>query len=283
LTTADLTIAEHRFKRPSIFQKVCAHEIAELSAEAWKAYRRSDFGGAIRLFEQIHGFDSENPGHLLGLMYGCYRMDNYVQAGEWAAKIVTHSKASVKQIAEANDVQGDINWQARKYETAQTFYQNVFDLHASHALDREAQAKLATLALESSTARIRIRQVLIDQKSRTYRMNLLHEVINEIPEWGLAFYLAGRQLHSDQKYAASNDCLVKAAAFGLPHRSLEIENTRLFALNLYHLRQYEQAISQFHRLAEDEVLPIGVALNAADWIKRCEWEKQKGEITQLRN
>ena len=151
-------------------------------------------------------------------------------------------------------------------------------LHASDALNREAQAKLSTLALESSTAQARVRQVLIEQKSSIFRINLLHEVIDEVPEWGLAFYFVGRQLHFDQEYAASNDYLVKAAAFRLPHQILRIENTRLFALNLYHLRQYEQAISQFQRLAADDALPLGLTLNAEDWIERCEWEKQRGEI-----
>ncbi len=274
LTTADLTTAEHRLKRRSIFQKRCAHEVAELSAEAWRAYRQSDFERAIRLFNRIHEFDPDNPRHLRGLMHAHYRTGDYAQASQWVRKIIAHPAATTRQIAEAKNVGGDMDWGAGKHESAQALYQEVSALNVSDSLSREARAKLETLALESPTARSRIKQVLIGKESNTSRLNLLHEVIDEMPKWGLAFYLIGRQLHFDQQYAASNDYLVKAAAFGLPHRDLKIENTRLFAINLYHLRQYDGAISQFRRLAEDDDLPLGSILSAEDWIERCEWEKQ---------
>ena len=274
LTTADLTTAEHRLKRRSIFQKRCAHEVAELSADAWRAYRQSDFERAIRLFIRIHEFDPDNPRHLRGIMHAHYRTGDYAQSRNWARKIIAHPVAATRQIAEAKNVGGDIDWGAGKHESAQTLYQEVLELNASDTLNREAHAKLETLSLESSTARSRMRQVLIGRESNTSRINLLHEVVDEIPEWGLALYLIGRQLHLDGQYAASNDYLVKAAAFGLPHRVLKMENTRLFAINLYHLRQYDGAISQFRRLAEDDDLPLGSNLSAEDWIERCEWEKQ---------
>ena len=173
-----------------------------------------------------------------------------------------------------------MDWGAGNHESAQARYQEVLTLNASDALNRKAHAKLAALALESPRVRSRMKQVLIGEESNTSRMNLLHEVVNEIPEWGLAFYLIGRQLHFDERYAASNDYLVKAAAFGLPHRGLRIENTRLFAINLYHLRQYDGAISQFRRLAEDDDLPLGSILGAVDWIERCEWEKRRVDTAQ---
>ncbi len=280
LTPEDLTMAEHRLKRGSIFQKTCAHEIAELSAKAWRAYRQSNFARAIRLFNRIHEFDSEDPRHLRGLMYAHYRTGDYDQASNWAKKITAHPAATTRQIAEAKSVQGDLNWGAGRHESAQTLYQEVSALNASDALSREAHAKLATLALESTTARSRMKQVLIGKESNTSRLNLLHEVIDEMPEWGLALYIIGRQLHLDQGYAASNDYLVKAAAFGLPHRVLRIENTRLFAINLYHLRQYDGAMSQFQRLSEDNDLPLGSTLAAKDWIERCEWEKGREDTAQ---
>ena len=273
LTPADLTSAEHRLKRRSIFQKRCAHEIAELSADAWKAYRQSEFARAAKLFNRIHGFDSGDPRHLRGLMYSNYRAGDYTQAGDWAEKIIAHPAATTRQVAEAKSVRGDLNWGAGKHESAQALYREVSALNASDALSRQAHAKLASLSLESSTARSRMKQVLIGEESSASRMNLLHEVVDELPEWGLAYYLIGRQLHLDQEHAASNDYLVKAAAFGLPHRVLGIENTRLFAINLYHLRQYDSAISQFRRLSEDDDLSLGLILNAKDWIERCEWEK----------
>ena len=275
LPAVDLAIAEHRFKHPSIFQKPCAHEIAELSAKAWRAYRRSNFSAGSHLFEQIYQFNPDNPRYLRGLMYTHYQMGDYLSTLEWAARIIAHPKASVRQIAEAKNVEGNVYWQQREHEGARSRYQEVFALHPSDALDREVQIKLATLALDFADVEDKIKQVLIGQSSSRLRMTLLHEVINAAPTWGPAYYLIGRQLHFDQAYASSNHYLLKAVAFGLSHQLLLLENTRLIGVNSYRLGQYDQAIEKFHRIAADNTLPLGVIHSAEDWIERCEWAREQ--------
>ena len=271
LTEADLEIAAHRFKRPSIFQKPCAHEIAQLSADAWRAYRRSNMSTAIRLFEQVYQFDPDNPRHLRGLMYTHYQAEDYPSTLEWASRIVAHPKASVSRVAEAKNVEGNVYWQQGKREDARSRYQEVFALHASDSLDRESQAKLAALAIDSLDVENKIRQFLIGQLSSRLRMTLLHEVVNALPEWGLGHYLIGRQLYFDREYAASNLYLSKAAVLGLPHQNLAIENMRLIGVNLYRLGQYAAAIEQFRRITAHTTLPLGTVHSAKDWIERCEW------------
>lgn len=275
LTVADLAVAEQRFKRPSIFQKPCAHEIADLSAKAWGAYRRSNFSTAIRLFEQVYRFDRDNPSPLRGLMYAHYQMDDYSSTLALGAGIITHPKVSMGQIAEAKEMEGDVYWQQGQRDQARSRYQEVFELHPSDASDREAQAKLATLGLDSAEVQDKLKQVFISQVSPQLKITLLHEVIKEMPAWGLPYYLIGRQLHFEQDYAPANRYLLKAAAFGLPHQSLAIENARLIGINSYRLGQYEGAIEQFQRIASDPLLPLGVIHNAKDWIERCEWQMGK--------
>ena len=271
LTKADLAIAAHRFNRPSIFQKPCAHEIAQLSSEAWRAYYRTDISTAIRLFEQVYQFDPDNPRHLRGLMYAHYHAEDYASTLEWTSKIIAHPDASMNRVAEAKNVEGNVYWQRGEREDARSQYQEVFTLHTSDGLDREAQAKLATLALDSPDVENKVRQVLIGQVSNRLKMTLLHEVINALPEWGLGYYLIGRQLYFDQEYAASNQYLLKAAGLGLPHQKLAVENIRLIGVNAYRLGQYEDAIEQFRRIAADKTQPLGVIHRAEDWIERCEW------------
>lgn len=271
LTEADLAIAAHRFNRPSVFQKPCAHEIAQLSSEAWWAYRQANMSTAIRLFEQVYQFDSDNPRHLRGLMYAHYQAEDYASTLEWASKIIAHPKASVSRIAEAKNVEGNVYWQQGEREKARSQYQEVFSLHTSDAFDREVQAKLTTLALDSPDVENKIRQVLVGQPSTRLKMTLLHEVVNALPEWGLGHYLIGRQLYFDQEYAASNQYLLKAADLGLPHQKLAVENIRLIGVNSYRLGKYEEAIKQFRLIAADGTLPLGTIHRAEDWIERCEW------------
>ena len=271
LTEADLAIAAHRFNRPSVFQKPCAHEIAQLSSDAWRAYYRTDMSTAIRLFEQVYQFDPDNPRHLRGLMYAHYRTEDYPSTLEWVSRIIAHPEASMSRVAEAKNVEGNVYWQRGEREEALSQYQEVFTLHTSDALDRESQAKLATLALDSPDAENKVRQVLIGQPSNRLKMTLLHEVVSALPEWGLGHYLIGRQLYFDQEYAASNQYLLKAADLGLPHQKLAIENIRLIGVNSYRLGQYEDAIEPFSRIAVDNTQPLGVIHRAEDWIERCEW------------
>ncbi len=271
LTEADLAIAAHRFNRPSVFQKPCAHEIAQLSSDAWRAYYRTDMSTAIRLFEQVYQFDPDNPRHLRGLMYAHYRTEDYPSTLEWVLRIIAHPEASMNRVAEAKNVKGNVYWQRGEREEALSQYQEVFTLHTSDALDRESQAKLATLALDSPDAENKVRQVLIGQPSNRLKMTLLHEVVSALPEWGLGHYLIGRQLYFDQEYAASNQYLLKAADLGLPHQKLAIENIRLIGVNSYRLGQYEDAIEPFSRIAADSTLSLGTIRRAEDWIERCEW------------
>ena len=281
LTEADLEIAAHRFNRPSVFQKPCAHEIAQRTSEAWRAYRRANMTAAIRLFEQVYQFDPDNPRHLRGLMYAHYQDEDYLSALEWASRIIAHPQASMNRVAEAKNVKGNVYWQRGEREEALSQYQEVFALHTSDALDREAQAKLATLTLNSPDVEDKIRHVLIGESSNRLKMTLLHEVIDALPEWGLGYYLIGRQLYFDQEYAASNQYLSKAAALGLPPHSLVVENMRLIGVNSYRLGQYEKALTQFRRISTNNTLPLGTIHRAKDWIERCEWAM--GQPTQAAN
>jgi hypothetical protein len=109
-------------------------------------------------------------------------------------------------------------------------------------------------------------------------VTLLHEVINELPEWGLPHYLIGRQLELVRKYVTSNRYRFKANTLGLPHQNLEIENVRLIGVNSYRLGHYDSAIEQFQRIAAKDNLPLGTIYNARDWIERCDWAKGKMDV-----
>ena len=278
LTKDDLAVAQGQFKHSSIFQKMCAHKIAELSTRARAAYRESNFTAAIPLFEEISKLDPDNLFNLLELMYTHYQMEDYHAALELTTEISTHPGASVKQIAEAKNVEGDVYWQQGKRNQAISYYQQVFALHASHAYDREVQAKLAILALDFVGVKDKLRQVLISQSSPQLKVTLLQEVINELPEWGLPHYLIGTQLERNQKYVTSNRYRFKANSLGLPHQSLEIENVRLIGVNSYRLGHYDAAIEQLQRITARDNVSLGIIYNAREWIERCDWAKGKMDV-----
>lgn len=278
LTQDDLAVAKEQFQHSSIFQKLCAHKIAELSTRAHKAYRESNFTDAKPLFMKIFELDPDNLSNLLALMYTHYQLGDYRATLELTTKLCTHPDASVKQIAKAKNVEGNVHWQQGKRNKAISQYQQVFALHASDAHDQEVQAKLAILALDFAGVKDKLRQVLISKSPAQRKVTLLHEVINELPKWGLAHYLIGGQLELVQQYVASNRYRFKANTLGLPHPSLEIENVRLIGVNSYRLGHYDSAIEQFQRIAAKDNVPLGIIYNAREWIERCDWAKGKTDV-----
>lgn len=278
LTENDFAVAKGQFNFPSIFQKVCAHKIAELSIRAQTAYRESNFAAALPLFKEIFKLDSDDLSNLLALMNTHYHTGDYRATLELTTKISTHPDASVKQIAEAKNVEGNVRWQQGRRNQAISHYQQVFALHASDARIRDVQTKLAILALDFVGVKDKLRQVLISQSSPQLKEALLREVINELPAWGLPHYLMGRQLELAQKYVASNRYCFKAITLGLPHQSLEIENVRLIGVNSYRLGHYDLAIEQFQRIAAKDNVPLGIIYNAREWIERCDWAKGKMDV-----
>lgn len=278
LTEDDLAVAEGHLKHSSIFQKLCAHKIAELSTRARTAYRESNFTVALALLEKIFKLDPDNLSNLLELMYTHYQMGDYHATLGLTTKICAYPSASVKQIAAAKNVGGNVQWHRGRRNQAISHYQEVFALHASDALDREVQAKVAILALDFAGVQDKLRQVIISQSSPQLKVTLLHEVINELPEWGLPHYLIGRQLELVRKYVTSNRYRFKANTLGLPHQNLEIENVRLIGVNSYRLGHYDSAIEQFQRIAAKDNLPLGTIYNARDWIERCDWAKGKMDV-----
>ena len=61
LDDREISIAEHRYARRTIFEKVCARSLAETKRVARQAYRNSSFDVAIRLYEQALETEPNNP------------------------------------------------------------------------------------------------------------------------------------------------------------------------------------------------------------------------------
>ena len=269
LTDRDLRVAEYRFKRPSIFQEHCAHEVANLSMKAWAAYSRSNWRTAIVFFNQIHKIDSDNPKNLRGLMLSNYQLGLQNEAVEIAQHIIKHPKSNIHLVAEARNIIGNTHWQNEELSKATSTFQNVFALHASDSIDRNIQAKLAALAIESKPLRNKLKLVLISRLSNKFRMVLLNEVMQQQPDFGLIHYLIGRQLYLDQQFSKSNQYLLQAKSLNLPD-NLTIENLRLIGINGYHTGKYKLAIDHFNEILKINKLPRGKINQVKEWIARCQ-------------
>jgi tetratricopeptide (TPR) repeat protein len=301
LSPNDMAIAEYRFKRPSIFEKPCAHERAELANKAWDYYNKENYEAAINIFRKIYDSDINNPGPLRGILSSYYYSKNYDRAMDTAGKIINHSKSDAYVVAMAKNFKGNIFWQQGKIVEAMQIFTEIYNLHISNDYDREMSAKLESLS--HSELADKMRDVLISSKNNSIRMLILKEILEKHPDFSLAYYLIGRQLYFEKEYAHSIEYLSKAEYLGLSDESLIYENYRLLGENYFHVGEYEKAISYFDKI----VIPpapgfpplggqeggfdkggvnsercIGEINRAKDWIERCQWLKGKG-VKGLKN
>jgi tetratricopeptide (TPR) repeat protein len=105
-------------------------------------------------------------------------------------------------------------------------------------------------------------------------MLTLAELIAELPDFGLAQYLLGRQLWIRGHFERALPYFGRARELGLSSPELRSENQRLEAISLFRLGQYDRARRAFRELADDESRPSGARARALDWIERCDWEAE---------
>ena len=304
----DVAYATYRLKRQSVFEQVCAHEMAALRDTAWQAYYRKNFTTAMETFEVMLSDEPDNLSTLWGLMYTAYRMLDYDKALSLATRIA--NKEDTRFSPEAMLLKGDIYWLSGKYEQAINAYTAVETEHET--IERRRIKRMAALSYpdvvpvgwntqlngtvrENRSLRELLRVVLVEPKDSGEKMAYLLMCMQTEPDMWLAHLLAGELLHGEGARQSSNQYLHQAVVLlekaqasdkGFPgtpsvqltpqqHQNLALEAWRTMGINAYHQRDYVNATEAFSRIAEDETLPLGTTLKAEEWKQRCQWAQNR--------
>ncbi len=254
LSDASLAYAKDRLKRQSIFERACAHEIAELRNIAWRAYSRKDFATATKTFERILSFDSipgfwrrfqrsavnpreqpfrwdtKNLRDIRGLMFSLYQMKEYERALSLATHLITSENTRFSK--EAALLKGDIHWLKDEYEAARKAYVSVssnVDLQATPlmnygTLENRAIKRLVALSYPSSSIKVTsdievslrelLRNVLVEFNNPAEKMTWVLVCQEAVPDSWLAYFLAGELLHTEKVWDMSNHYLRQALIRG---------------------------------------------------------------------
>ena len=305
----DVAYATYRLKRQSVFEQVCAHEMAALRDTAWQAYYRKNFTTAMETFEVMLSDEPDNLSTLWGLMYTAYRMLDYDKALSLATRIA--NKEDTRFSPEAMLLKGDIYWLRGEYEQAINAYTAVETEHET--IERRRIKRMAALSYpdvvpvgwntqlsgtvrENRSLRELLRVVLVEPKDSGEKMAYLLMCMQTEPDMWLAHLLAGELLHGEGARQSSNQYLHQAVVLlekaqasdkGFPgtpslvqltpqqHQNLALEAWRTMGINAYHQRDYVNATEAFSRIAEDETLPLGTTLKAEEWKQRCQWAQNR--------
>ncbi len=186
--------ATEQFRRPGIFARVCARELAARVNEA----RASEPARAVQLLQSTCRDDPGEPLYLLALARAQLAAGTSQAARETLARLALDGTLTVPLRAETESLQAQLDFAARDYEGAQRHQRRALELATTEADRRLATAKLAGLA--SPAARTTLGRALFGDDAadggldRVLMFFLMTEYARLFPGDRLGPYLVGRQL-----------------------------------------------------------------------------------------
>jgi hypothetical protein len=270
--------ARERLRRPSVWKKVCAHELAERLAEAQAALAAGDVPRALALHASIVRDDPGEPEHLAEWMDALSSARREPEALESAHRLLDHPAASDGQKARALTLLGDAELRGGDPHAGETIAR-ALALPLDEATARQLRARaiaareLAKPSGATPFGRALVRYLVGDAPGpRDAALDVYRaaEVVQAAPDAGLGHYLLGRQLAAHDRAAEALPELERALARGLPDPGFTVEARRLAASAA--LRSGDPARSR--ALWEEqarETDPLARA-EAKDWIARCDFD-----------
>jgi tetratricopeptide (TPR) repeat protein len=267
----DLGLAEDRLRRPSVFHKTCAHELALRREAARKASTDGDRARALLLLESVCRDEPDDPENLAEVMQAARAAGDAERAARVAAALGKHPKATASLRARAEALTGDLALERGDWAAAEAAYR------AAEALpEDEPLARLTTV--KRLTAKERppppdLVHFLVETGTHDPAADLvaLRGLVDGAPERGLYHYLYARQLEARGRDADAAAELERALALGLPDARFAREAVRMAGVCRLRQGRLDDARALFGRLLDDAATPAGLRLEAADWLRRCDF------------
>lgn len=268
LSEGDLAEARRRFERRSVFQRVCAHTLANIEDEAWAGYYAADYAGARRAFEQAAALEPANPAHRWRVLQMTMAEGEWQHVAALAAAMLSDPDLDAGYRAQAEEAAADAAWRPGDVAAATT----AFDRLAEDAHVPSVRRRLAVKrdALRLPAAQQRLVQSYFEWQTPQLRLFRLRELTAAAPGWALGHYLLGRALLNAEAWEDADASLTVATTLGLPSDEFARETIVQRGHALYMLDSWSDAESVFRRAAEDAQWQ-GDRDNALDWAERCRW------------
>jgi tetratricopeptide (TPR) repeat protein len=239
-------VALRKFRRPAIFQRPCAREIADLAVEAGDALRAGDPARAAELYGRCSVLDEGEPAHLRSRAVALARAGDVPGIEAIVARLATHPGATDPLRAEVLDALGDARAHHEDWAGAALAYRAAAALLA----DRDAARSLA-VKLEAVADPVLARAVLpYLARGTDARLFAVRDLLDQRPDYATGHYLVGRRLWQRDEPALALPYLDRALSLPLPAPVVR-EARRVRALCLLALSRYSDASTDLELLAQD--------------------------------
>ena len=270
----DLLIAEHRFKRPSIFQKVCAHVAANVAQRGYGRLRAGDLAGAREDLEQIYGYAPANPAPLIALAEGYGRADRFEEARALIEKALEAPSATLKGKTQAVEARGNLAWRQDRKTAARNDYFVVRKRHLSTPSDRLQQARMLALTRTSTALPSVVRAVLLGDDSANRNLARLAEASVRPQADPLVHYLYARALERVGAYEEGVAATERIFPPDLGGDPLSTEAVLTRGRLLWWAGRATEAAAVFDGVAQAQKSPAIVA-TASDWADRARFSASR--------
>ncbi len=299
LSHNDRDVAHERLRRPAVFHKVCAHELALRKQQARSAVAAGDIERALTLLSTVCRDDPGEPQHQAERLELLYSSERFEEAATVAGLLLTHPAKTRVLESRALARLGDIAVLRGELPTAQDYYQRALSLPDSENASRQLLAKLAALtaqatvageaAAAAATVRTSLLRILVGEplsvragrlrsgegRGDALTVYLLRDAILAQPDLALPHYILGRLLYERGAYdeAQAELGIALSAAQPLPDARFVYQAQLLRGQAALLAGRAAEAAEFFAELVASA--PAGAKrLDAQDMLERAQrWEK----------
>ena len=141
ITEADVQAQAQRFKRTSVWERPCAHKVAEVRAEVGRAVSQGRLQDAVEARRELCRLEPENPSHKLALAEQLAHAGAYAEARAVLDETDAVDDLTVTLRSIAFERRGDVELSAGRLDAAATAYAAALDLPDSEDRRRILQLK----------------------------------------------------------------------------------------------------------------------------------------------
>ena len=280
---ADVEAQRQRFKRTSVFERPCAHRVAEVRKEIHRSSLRGFFAEAVDWHRTLCELEPGQPEHLIGLS------DALVFAGEYEEAIALLDETSEEDLtvtlqAVVHERRGDLALWTGDLATAQAGYEEALRLPLSEDRARGLQLKLVGASDPVLAPAIAHYYGLYRTDGDTLQQAIvrLHEAtrIRDLDHYtALGSYLMARQLLNVQDGPAAMPLLEEALVlrqgdYGLPSQAFTREAQLQLLTASVMAGDYRRAREVVALVRTDPELGNGHRLDLDDWDARIDFFEQ---------
>lgn len=266
VTDQDRDIVDVLFRRPPIFEKVCARVVAARNALARKMFSDKRYGEAYALynisFEETSGYES-----LSGLLSSSLRLGKYDVLASALDTIILRDERSAQYLPLFLTI-GDGLWKKGDASRALQLYRRVERANLSEGFTEAVHLRRHAQMEEEE----RWHQYFLSDENDTIRAETLRLIVRQSPDSWLPQYMLAKPLLRLHRFDEAQKVL-ESFSLESVDPTLESSRLRMLGYTLFRLKRFEESKAVFWR-SLNFVSGEAARNEVQDWLERTDWAKE---------